>query len=197
MFTMNQMTSAFWPRFMLAKAWEPVPVPEDQLQEIHQQFVRQRGGSTINRDSFYGAITQEEGVRDRLRIPADARVVGFFTSSEYEKSNYPEYRDVPWQTDILRALCQYAEGRSEFFVIRHHPNIGRGLIPDSDTLTASYDLAAALPPNVRLVMPLEPITSYDVLGICDAVIAGGDRDGDSYRLRCALSLVARISSGAT
>lgn len=173
-FTANDEVSAFHTRFSLNREWKDIALPQKTLEEVATYVQQRREGVNHNSWSFYQNSTDPKEVRKILNIPPDAKIVSAFTSSEYEKIYYKEYRDIPSQIDILRNLIEVFRGRSEYLVIRHHPNIGGGhntTFPDEEFLTGAYELFNNAPPNVRIIMPFEELTSYALLWNSVAAIA--------------------------
>lgn len=171
MYSSNEITSAFHIRKELGTAWRDIPLSETEADWISRYLAERRTGKNSNYQTFYTYTTDSASVRDRLNIPRGAVLVGAFTSAEYEKVYFGEYKHLPSQTEILRNLIEVFRHREEYLVIRQHPNIGGGKDGrwfDGELLGGMYELMRDLPPNVRMIPPDEELTSYSLLWQLDA-----------------------------
>jgi hypothetical protein len=172
-FTVNEITSAFASRFEIAQVWKDVPLDQEEFTKVSNYIRERQQGINHNFITFYNFKTEEAAVRKQLNIPVDAKIFAAFTSAEYEKIYFKEYDELPSQIEILRRLINVFRHRSEYLVIRHHPNIGGGesMMADKDFISEIYRMSNDLPSNVRIVMPHEELTSYALLWNTEACIS--------------------------
>ena len=173
---LNEQFASFAPLFDLNEAWKNVPLLEPEFEALKENLFQRESGKGSFR-TFYDFTTEHDSVRQQLNIPCDAKLVGFFSSSEFELIyNKKEFANAPSQLEILESLIEIFRDRPEYLVVRHHPFIG-GFTkaasgrPDYGLQTRLYQLARNAPKNVRIIMPNEKLTSYALLWSLDACIA--------------------------
>jgi hypothetical protein len=173
LYTENDPVSAFKPRFYINDIWKDTPLLKDEAEQVSNYLNERRQGVNHNMPTFYRNGASECSVGEYLNIPNGKKIFGVFTSSEYERVYFPEYKHLPSQIEVLESLISIFEQREDYLVIRHHPLIGGGDIdrPDGDFLARSYELARRVPRNVRFLMPHEPLTSYALMWELDASFA--------------------------
>jgi len=160
-------------RINIAKTWLETPLIPSELDWITKYFRDREFGQGTNYPSFYGFTTPDHDVRRRLNIPEGAPIISVFTSSEDELAAFNSEAIVVNQLSLVDDLIEIFAQRSEYLVIRHHPYIA-GLDsynPECDFLSRAYQQAKQLPPNVRIIMPSEKLTSYALLWHSAAAIA--------------------------
>ena len=154
-------------------AWENIALNQSELQQVKQYFTNRESGLNLNWPAFYDFKTNYAEVRQKLRIPVNAKIFTVFTSSEDELTAYEDYAGITGQLDIIDSLINIFQDRDEYLVIRHHPFIGGDKLspPNNDFLSRAYRQALSAPKNVRIVMPSEQLTSYALLWHTEAAIA--------------------------
>ena len=175
----------------LLKAWGDVPLSEEEFSQVNTVFKDWEQGKNRILAAFYKQGSEASQVRAHLGIPNEARILSVFTSGEHELYTEHQRRVVGKQIDVIGNLINLFRTREEYLVIRHHPNIGIGVRAkqDYDYLTRAYEQMSDLPPNVRVVMPNEQMTSYAILWNSAASI--------SFASTVAVEAVARgVSSAA-
>jgi ubiquinone/menaquinone biosynthesis C-methylase UbiE len=153
--------------------WKNIPLTTSELLEVSQYFKQREAGSGLNWKPFFDFQTNYKEVRQKLNIPADAKIFTLFTSSPDELAASDDYIGVTEQLKFVDQFIQIFTGRDEYLVIRHHPWIGGSAVHPAniDFLTLAYQQAQSAPKNVRIVMPNEQLTSYALLWNTDAAIA--------------------------
>jgi len=153
------------PQIHLGHEWRRVPLLPEEFTRVVKFVENRENGKDINLYPFYQFQTAQSKVRQTLRIPQEAKIVSAFTSSEYETVYWPEFRKAERQLELLDILIEIFANRPEYLVIRHHPAIGgyAGTFPQYDLLSRLYEQIGNLPPNVRIIMPNEQLTSYALL----------------------------------
>lgn len=165
----NCVTGLVQSRLDIGRAWQQAPMNATELAEVKNFFtdLEQTGGS-----GYYDFKSDFTQVRARLRIPAEAKVIGIFTSSDYELTTHPDYKDAPDQLEFIDYLMEALAGSEYYLVVRHHPNIGKAInTAETEFLTRAYLQALRAPANVRIIMPNEELTSYALLPNIDIAIS--------------------------
>lgn len=163
----------------IAKAWESIPLTAEEATRVKEYFEGREFGKNLNFHSYYDFTTDPAHVRARLNIPSGAPILSVFTSSEYELLySWKDYGGVARQMDVVSKLIDLFRSEPElqnsYLVIRHHPSMSFGPTnspPQTRCLDQAYAQALDAPPNVRVIMPDEPLTSYALLWNSDAGIA--------------------------
>ncbi|MBD2517195.1 hypothetical protein H6G93_19715 [Nostoc sp. FACHB-973] len=161
------------PALDCVSVWENIPLKQAELLQVKQYFTNREIGVDYNWPAFYNFQTGYAKVRQKLRIPANAKIFTVFTSSEDEVSSSENYAGVTEQLEIIEKLINIFAEREEYLVVRHHPFIGGNDVtpPDTNFITRAYRQVLSAPKNVRIVMPYEQLTSYALLWHTDAAIA--------------------------
>lgn len=157
----------------VVKAWHEVPLSEEEISEVRSTFFAWEKGENRIAGVFYSKASEETTVRYQLGIPAGRPILVVFTSAEHELFTEEQRRIVGRQLELINCLIDDFRNRSEYLVVRHHPNIGAGARSSLDLnyLMRAYEQLRDLPPNVRVVMPDEQLTSYALLWNASASIA--------------------------
>jgi hypothetical protein len=160
------------PKFDLTKAWENIPLNKSELLQVKKYWYERESGRNLNISSFYDYKTDYSQVRTQLNIPQNAKIVTVFTSSEDELAAFEDYGGVIKQIEVIDKLIQIFTKRDEYLVIRHHPYIaGKKFVQaETDFIVRAYQQSLSAPPNVRIIMPSEQLTSYALLWNADASI---------------------------
>jgi hypothetical protein len=174
-FTMasNAPVDSWPPMNQLLDAWDPVPFSQDEFESVQRLVQDWEVGRNRNAGQFYEVTSEATTLRSRLAIPDHARLLSVFTSGEHELSTLDERQFGGRQLEVIDQLIELFSDRDEFLVIRHHPGIGVRTKERIDYcyLTKALQQCRSLPPNVRIVMPNELLTSYSLLWNSDASIA--------------------------
>lgn len=154
-------------------AWEHVPITEEEFAQVRSIFLDWEAGKNRSLGAFYKKSTDTSTVRHQLGIPVDAPLLAVFTSGEHELPTEELRREGGKQLDLITHLIEVFRNRDEYLVVRHHPNLGAGIRTrlDYNYLTRAYKQLENLPPNVRIIMPNDRLTSYSILWNASACIA--------------------------
>lgn len=162
------------PAFEGYQVWRDIPLVPAELARIKQYFVNRERGTDSNFEPFLDFTTDYAEVRALLRIPAEARMFGVFTSSEWEFDLCADYKTFVDQLELIERLMRVFRDRpKDYLVVRHHPYLGGNLssLADHGFISRSYDLVRKAPPNVRFIMPGERLNSYALMNNLDGAIA--------------------------
>lgn len=154
--------------------WKDVPLNRGELQRVRQYFENRERGTDSNFEPFIDFATDYGSVRSALRVPADARLIGVFTSSEYEFALCRDYDAFIDQLDLIeRLMVVFRERPNDYLIVRHHPYLGGNAssLADHGFIEKAIELARLAPRNVRFVMPGERLNSYALINNLDGAIA--------------------------
>ncbi|PPT08164.1 Glycosyltransferase [Geitlerinema sp. FC II] len=171
-FRENAICSETSPVIHYAQTWQNVPLHKNEIEEVRNYFHQRESGKNTNWNPFYTYQTDYSKVRHQLRIPANAKIVSVFTSSEDELALFKDYQGLSNQLEVLQRIIDIFKERDEYLVIRHHPHIGGAgqNRAETDFIARAYQQSLTLPENVRIVMPSEQLTSYALLANTDAAL---------------------------
>ena len=172
-FTRDYTSVQAAPILQCTTAWMDVPLTEAELERTKQYFVNRERGHDSNYKPFFEYRADYSTVRQKLNIPPDARIFGVFTSSEFELAFSDDFRGVTQQLDVVESLIEIFRDRPEYLVIRHHPLISSDpeTNPDWGFLSRALQQARNAPANVRILMPSESFSTYELLPSISAGIA--------------------------
>ncbi len=170
MFVEDDVSCALLPQIQFVEKWMEIPLQKNELEKVKNYIFAREYGVGYNRSSFYETTNSSVDVRKALHIPADKKIISVMTSSKYELSYNPEFRALPDQLTCLTHLIEMFREREDYLVIRHHPQISSSQIgsPDGHFILEILKQKKNLPENVRIIMPDEAITSYELLRESDA-----------------------------
>jgi hypothetical protein len=171
----NQTCLTLQPYQQLWRDWGSVPLLRGELEAIHGYLQQRAQGKNMNWDAFSPpAHADVEPLRQELGLRPGRRVWVFFNSSDDEMIAGPEWKG-PFasQSEWLIRMRLYARQHPEIdFVLRVHPNVGskssNGV--NQQQLQEAKELARSAPPNLRVVMPTDPVSSYSLMQLCSAAI---------------------------
>jgi hypothetical protein len=169
----NANCLATQPVYDCVDLWREIPLKRIECEAVKEYLTMREHGKGLNYPSFYSYSTDYAAVRSGLRIPVNAKVLLVLTSSEFELATSEYSENICRQLDVLDALIEMFRNRDEFLVVRHHPNIAgsKDILPDYGFLARALRQASRLPPNVRIIMPSEAMSSYSLFWNADACIA--------------------------
>ena len=110
-------------------------------------------------------------------------LVSFFTSSEDELI-YTNLKSLDWPSQIttVRKLIKFFKNENVEFIVRVHPNLQHKSKKTQLTWLQLKEEVASLK-NIKVILPLEKIKSYDILNESDVVITSGSTVGVEAVLR--------------
>lgn len=153
----------------LWKEWGQIPLTRDQLENIHQHMVNRQYGKNLNWKTFSPSPQDYKELRRKLGFSDDRPLWVFFTSSDDELADAPDWKGVfDNQLTCIKKTVRYVERHPELdLVVRVHPNTGGKKATGSNIkqLQELEQLLLELPPNVKMVMPEDPISSYSLMDI--------------------------------
>ena len=144
----------------------------DQEAEALDTLLRSRMTGASSHETYFDATLEHDvdTVRATLGIDRDRRVVSVFTNLAYDTALLGKDVAFDSQFDWLARTVELVAAQDDVaLVIRVHPAESRWgtAQPVKDELIARV---GELPPNVRLVGPNEPVSSYGILAFSDLVL---------------------------
>ena len=169
----NENCLAPQPLYECVDRWKDVPLTRAECLHVKDYLTNREHGRGMNYPSYYSYNTEHAAVRHALRIPPHAEVLLALTSSEFELAESDHYRGVCDQLELIDRLIEVFRHRDEFLVVRHHPHIAgtKKVSADLHFLTRAYRQASTAPPNVRIIMPSEALSSYALFWNVDACLS--------------------------
>jgi hypothetical protein len=152
------------------REWGDVPLTAPELEEIARVLGDREHGRNLSWTPFASGVQEREAVRAQLELSADRPLWVLFTSSDDEVSGDADYASpFPSQGAWIARTIEHARRHPELdLVIRVHPNTGSkvSLGANQAQLDEYEGLARDLPPNARMIMPEEEISSYNLMDLC-------------------------------
>jgi len=161
------------------RSWQNTPLTPDECQALKRYFFDREIGENTNFTAFYNFRSDAHDLRRALRIPANAKVVAFFTSSDWEVGQKERDIEASFRTEVeaIKRVVDVFRNREEYLIIRHHPNV----VGEGHTgwyfLSELYKFNRTLPKNVRVLMPTEKLTSYSICWNADGLLTYGSTTG--------------------
>jgi len=186
-FMLNGFEGASGGRVEAFQEWRNVPLTKEECLVVKEDMTNRENCKSFTIPSFYTFTpSSTSDVKKYLRIPSDCKIISIFTGSEWElgmSENVGVALRFSSSIDAFNTFFELFSSENYCFVIRHHPNnIGRGNI-EFDFLRKLLILNRNSPPNFRIIMPKERITSYELIWHSDAVISFGSTIGVESLLR--------------
>lgn len=149
--------------------WGNIPLNWSELEKISQHMLRRQYGENTNWTPFSPPSQNCDDLYRQLRLAVNRPVWVLFTSSDDEVVAAEDWRG-PFakQIDWIQETIAYARQHAGIdLIIRVHPNTGgnRSGGRNVQQLQEMEQLRTALPPNVRVVMPDDSVSSYSLMDI--------------------------------
>jgi len=166
--------------------WKEIPLSHEECKKVKKLLKEREDGKNHAIPAFYRSNHLQFGeLRKSLRLPKDSIVIAVFLASDWELGMYKELcinftSIIIAIKDIIKNLAKWPD---VYIVFRHHPNV----VGDNHTgftfLKQLFHLNRTRPETVRVIMPKEKITSYELMWFADAVISFGSTAGVEAILR--------------
>ncbi|MBM4355972.1 MAG: hypothetical protein FJ109_19655, partial [Deltaproteobacteria bacterium] len=144
-----------------------MPLTDDELAAVGRTLKEREMGQGMNWRSFSPPLDRNRDTLAQLGLRSDVPLLSLFTSSDDEVAAFVEGRTAfPCQLSWVRAAVEYAAGHRELsLVIRVHPNTAgsQALGDNRRQLEEFLQLREAMPANVRMVMPDDPVSTYSLI----------------------------------
>jgi hypothetical protein len=161
------------------EAWEAMPWTDAIEAEITEYLQSRRQGSNDwiwfheKPDEHFERIAEELGL-DRSRP-----IIGMLTNVMWDAQLHYRANAFPSMLSWALDTIEYFAKRPDLqLVIRVHPAEIRGTLPSRQPLLQEIRKAwQELPPNVKVIPPESPVSTYAVMERCDSVIIYGTKTG--------------------
>jgi hypothetical protein len=155
--------------------WQDVPLTIGEIADLDAQLSARERGTDSGFRTFSPPLQSLDDVRARLGLRADRPVWVLFTSSDDEVVAEDEWQG-PFATQhewIERTVAYVAAHPELDLVVRAHPNTAsrRSTGANLVQLQELTELGRRLPPNARMVMPDEELSSYTLMDIATVGLA--------------------------
>lgn len=180
--------------------WQHVPLDEAQWRRVADLFSAREKGGAMNFQEIHRFRSEGARVRDRLRLPANARVVVALASGDWEFGMFHTYGGlgVLWDTQLewLDETSRICAANGWHLVVRHHPlGAGKKAYPRASEFLASIIRHPGhMEEHVRVIMPGENLSTYDLMSFADAVVSQFSSGGAESMIR-GLPVVCVAASG--
>jgi hypothetical protein len=160
-------------------AWEHLPWTTEMEAEI-LAYLRSRWDGT--RDWIYYHEKPDEDVQtfaQQIGLDLSRPILGLLTNVVWDAQlHYPANAFPDMLTWVLETI-RYIGGRPDLqLLIRVHPAEIRGTVPSRQPIMAEIARAFPdLPPNIFIIPPESPVSTYAAVGLCDAVTIYGTKTG--------------------
>ncbi len=153
--------------------WEEVPLTLSECTQVQSYFEERELGKNTNRPAMYTYAMRSESVRNTLRLTQGSKVVGLFTSGDWEVGiSQSQIRSTfATQKEWILKTVRICKEQGHTLVIRHHPNNGRDHGKGVAFIRDMIRLNAELEEHVRVIMPNERLTSYALLAHVDVAVS--------------------------
>ena len=166
---------AFWSK--LAQ----IPLNRESLDATLKWLIQRRYGANLAWIPFNKSFAVDGNLRTRLNISKSKHLWALFTSSTDEVAGDPVMQG-PYESQAawVREVIQWVSLRDDVeLIIKVHPNLaGNAYIGRATSeMQIFQQMAAALPVNVRIVMPDELVNAYSVADEAEVGLTFGSTIG--------------------
>lgn len=146
------------------------PLSVAEINAVEALFT-ERGLGTLNFFPLARSDSVDVPVEFRLGLPPDRPVVGVFTTSPDELSLRYQ-NDGVRQELLIENLFAFFADRPEIVIVRHHPLIGGAnwTVPSRRVMEVFAEQKRRAPPNFRIILPDEDVSSYQILPLIERAI---------------------------
>jgi hypothetical protein len=165
----------------LWSVWADVPLNRESLDATLKWLIQRRYGANLAWIPFNNASSANASVRKALSLSQHKRLWALFTSSMDEVAGDPLLQG-PYESQFawVRDVVQWVGSRDDVqLVIKVHPNLGGNIYIGKaiNELKLYQDMKSALPANVRIVMPEDPVSAYSLAEEADVGLTFGSTIG--------------------
>lgn len=156
----------------LIEGWSEVPLTAGEARKVETYFSEKLIGRSSYWPAFYESVRQADA-RGILDLPANAKLIAFFSSSPDEVAHLPRFGGTTVQFQLIDTIAQAIAGTDIYLIVRHHPHIvGSSTSPVEVTgFDEAYRQALGRNENVRIIMPSDQLTSYALFPYLTGAIA--------------------------
>lgn len=159
--------------------WENIPW-SDGLEKDLMDYLKSRWEGTRDWIWFHEKPEAElSAIADQLGVDFSRPTIGVLTNVMWDAQLHYRANAFPGMLDWTLRTIRYFASRPELqLIIRIHPAEIRGTLPSRQPLLAEIQKAfPQLPPNVFVISPESPISTYAAMLACNAVVVYGTKTG--------------------
>jgi hypothetical protein len=154
-----------------------VPLKQEELDSTLQWLIRRRYGANLAWIPFNTPSHRRSSIRKRLGLDTEGQLWALFTSSMDEVAADPVMQG-PYesQSSWISEVLDWVKSRGDVqLVIKVHPNLGGNSYIGKavDELQVYERMKAELPANVRIVMPEDQFSAYELAEEADKGLTFG------------------------
>ncbi|MEW6659546.1 MAG: glycosyltransferase [Thermodesulfobacteriota bacterium] len=155
----------------LWRHWGEVPLTRGELETVSRFMIGRQYGKDLSWKQFSPPPQNLDELRRQFHISPGQRVWVLFTSSDDEVVSVKEWgscfsNQMAW---IQESIHYVAQAKDITLIIRVHPNTGGAKSTGQNLalLQEFKELRDELPPQVHLVMPDDPVSSYSLMDLAE------------------------------
>lgn len=155
----------------LRDEWSEISLAPAQMQATEQYLQQRRYGKNMGWHSFSPPPKPSEDIYEKLGLDPGRPVVSLFTTSENEASQADwkgPLEQFEWIVETIRWFEQHPENQ---LVIRIHPNEDHAQGRNDGALARYRELSQKAPSNVTFIWPKDPVSSYSLIDLSNAILA--------------------------
>jgi hypothetical protein len=161
--------------------WADVSLNRESLDAALKWLIQRRYGANLAWIPFNKVSNANTSIRKRLCFNQNKRLWALFTSSTDEVAGDPLMQG-PYESQAVwvRDVIEWVSSRDDLqLVIKVHPNLGGNIYIGKavNELKIYQEMKLALPANVRIVMPEDPISAYSLAEEADVGLTFGSTIG--------------------
>lgn len=149
--------------------WGEIPLTRPELTAIGRYLVERQYGKNLGWPAYSPPPQELDELRQRLGLRPGRPLWVLYTSADDEVASHPDWhgpfaRQLEW---VERTRAYAAAHPAIDLIVRVHPNTAgtRAHGANARLFGELESLAQALPPNVRVVMPDDPVSSYSLIDL--------------------------------
>jgi hypothetical protein len=159
------------------RKWGQVPLTRPSLEKTFNWLIHRRYGTNLAWLPFNTPGVSNSSLRNNLNLSYNKRLMVLFTSSTDETATDPGFKG-PYESQSLwvEDIVEWVRNRNDVeLVIRVHPNLaGNSYIGRAnDEFNFYHKMKSQLPGNTRIIMPDDPLNSYDLTDEADVGLTFG------------------------
>jgi len=151
--------------------WGDVPLSEGELEMVSQFMIGRQYGKDLNWKQFNPAPQDLEELRRQFDLPPGQKVWVLFTTSDDEVISVKDWGSpFPSQIAWMQETINFAARAGDIaLIVRVHPNTGgeKSTGKNLMQLQELKELQRQLPPNVHMLLPDDPVSSYSLMDLAD------------------------------
>lgn len=161
------------------EAWESMPWT-DAMQDEITEYLRSRWQGSNDWIWFHEKPDERfDRIAAELSLDRTKPIIGMLTNVMWDAQLHYRANAFPSMLSwVLDTIAHFSQRPALQLVIRIHPAEIRGTLPSRQPLLEEIRKAwPELPPNVKVIPPESPVSTYAVMEHCDSVLIYGTKTG--------------------